>query len=51
MIKIVLLGMSLSGIVAINYFRIKAAEEGRITEVYILEVVSSLYFAVSNILL
>ena len=51
MIIIVLLGMSLSGIVALNEFQVKVAEEGRITEVYILEVVLSLYFAVSNILL
>jgi len=43
--------MSLSGIVAINYFRIKAAEEGRITKIYILEAASSLYCAVSNNLL
>ena len=51
MIIIILLGMSLSGIVALNEFIVKAAEEGRILEVYILEVASSLYFAVSNILL
>jgi len=51
LIIIVLLGMSLSGEVAINEFLVKAAEEGRITELYILEVASSLYVAVSNILL
>ena len=51
MIIIVLLGMSLSGIVALNEFIVKAAKEGRITEVYILEVAPSLYLALSNILL
>ena len=51
MIIIILLGLSLSGIVALNEFQVKAAEEGKIIIVYILEAASSLYFAVSNILL